>query len=261
MSNVRHQETLIPPMSSTNQDILRLIDAVLKRWAELQREELAKDIAAVPSQDVFDQWVSRAYWDRLTQVLFSLSDVVPRPSTPEEQLRLVEKMYGELLDLPAHRLAEDVRERLEWFKKRVGRKFERDFRQAVDRHQIESPIEQIFLMEWKFSRMEDQLKVELTPQKPIQTDDGKYLLDFEIVFIDSRQPSFRIGIELDGHEFHERTKDQVARDKRRERAIVRAGVVVLRFSGSEVFKNPRSCVAEVADFIRKNSAPSKPADV
>ncbi len=47
-----------------------------------------------------------------------------------------------------------------------------------------------------------------------------------------------IVIEVDGHEFHERTKEQAQRDKSRDRALTGAGYRVLRFTGSEVFRDP-----------------------
>lgn len=55
----------------------------------------------------------------------------------------------------------------------------------------------------------------------------------------------RIAVEIDGHEFHERTKEQAARDKFRDRKLVRDGFRVVRFTGSEVFANVGSCWTEL----------------
>jgi very-short-patch-repair endonuclease len=243
-------------MSLNNQDFLLLTDALIKRWAELVREELAKDIAKHDESDVFQSWVLRAYWDRFVSVLLNLNKSVPKPSNPQEELQLVERVYGDILELPSTRTPQDVENRLEWFKRRAAKKFEHEFRTTIDRYGVTSPIEQIFLMEWKFSNAETELSVKLSPQEPVATDEGSYRLDFQVKPATEGRATFVIGIELDGHEFHERTKEQVARDKKRERAIVRAGVTVLRFSGSEVFHNTRKCIAEVTDFIRKQA----PAD-
>lgn len=60
-----------------------------------------------------------------------------------------------------------------------------------------------------------------------------------------------VAIELDGHAFHEKTKEQVAHDKKRERAIVRAGLPVLRVSGHEIWRNARACVLEVVEYFRR----------
>lgn len=54
-----------------------------------------------------------------------------------------------------------------------------------------------------------------------------------------------IGVEVDGHDFHEKTRAQVRRDKQRERAIVATGLRVLRFSGSELFRDACGCADEV----------------
>jgi very-short-patch-repair endonuclease len=58
-------------------------------------------------------------------------------------------------------------------------------------------------------------------------------------------PSFLIVIECDGHDYHERTKEQAAHDRKRDRAMTEAGIVVLRFTGSEIWKNPFSCAEQV----------------
>jgi hypothetical protein len=52
---------------------------------------------------------------------------------------------------------------------------------------------------------------------------------------------YRVAVELDGHDFHERTKEQARRDKQRDRVLQTAGWIVLRFAGSEVFADPHSC--------------------
>lgn len=62
-------------------------------------------------------------------------------------------------------------------------------------------------------------------------------------------PRSAIAIELDGPDFHERTKPQAARDRARERTIVRHGYIIHRFTGSEVYRNPRKCVEEVIQLI------------
>jgi very-short-patch-repair endonuclease len=49
--------------------------------------------------------------------------------------------------------------------------------------------------------------------------------------------------------FHERTKQQAAQDRARERTIVRHGYIIHRFTGSEVYRNPRKCVEEVIQLI------------
>lgn len=58
-------------------------------------------------------------------------------------------------------------------------------------------------------------------------------------------PHFMIAIECDGHDYHERTKEQAAHDRKRDREMTQAGIVVLRFTGSEIWKNPFACADQV----------------
>jgi very-short-patch-repair endonuclease len=55
----------------------------------------------------------------------------------------------------------------------------------------------------------------------------------------------------DGHEFHEKSKEQAARDKRRGREIEIAGWYVLRFTGSEIWQDHRRCAADVGKLALK----------
>jgi very-short-patch-repair endonuclease len=50
--------------------------------------------------------------------------------------------------------------------------------------------------------------------------------------------SRRIAVECDGHGFHERTPEQAANDRSRDRALLREGVPTLRYTFSELTKNP-----------------------
>jgi very-short-patch-repair endonuclease len=91
---------------------------------------------------------------------------------------------------------------------------------------------------------------------------GKYRPDF-LILADSHGHVFRFIVEVDGHDFHERTKEQAARDKKRDRWFQSEGYSVLRFTGSEVFRDPIDCARQVSthvmdamqrDFCRTRSA-------
>jgi very-short-patch-repair endonuclease len=60
-----------------------------------------------------------------------------------------------------------------------------------------------------------------------------------------------IVVECDGHDFHEKTKDQVRRDKSRDRWIQAQGYPVMRFSGSEIYRNSETCCREIGDLALK----------
>jgi very-short-patch-repair endonuclease len=83
-----------------------------------------------------------------------------------------------------------------------------------------------------------------------QYEELAYRLDFAIFY-----PKGKVAVEVDGHEWHERTKEQAARDKQRDRELQTAGWFVLRFTGSEVFKDADACVTEVRKFIRERVGP------
>lgn len=59
-----------------------------------------------------------------------------------------------------------------------------------------------------------------------------------------------IVVECDGHEFHERTKEQAMHDRSRDRALASAGYLVVRFTGAELYRNPERCASELAEMIR-----------
>lgn len=72
-------------------------------------------------------------------------------------------------------------------------------------------------------------------------------VDFALV---DRNSDARIAIEIDGHEFHEKTKEQAARDKARDRRVTKCGYPVIRFTGSEVFANAFGCLIEAIETLQ-----------
>jgi very-short-patch-repair endonuclease len=84
----------------------------------------------------------------------------------------------------------------------------------------------------------------VVPQKQID----RYRVDFLITY-----PFFGTVIEIvaecDGHDFHEKTKVQASRDKRRDRDLQRLGYKVFRFTGSDIRGDARGCASDVLDAI------------
>lgn len=79
---------------------------------------------------------------------------------------------------------------------------------------------------------------------------NRYRADFLfVVKVDGSPKVTQIVIECDGHDFHERTKLQAARDRQRDRVLTAAGYVVMHFTGSEIVRDPRRCANEVAAYI------------
>jgi very-short-patch-repair endonuclease len=74
---------------------------------------------------------------------------------------------------------------------------------------------------------------------------GRYIADLAFVALPER-----VVVECDGHEFHERTPAQAAHDRRRDRWMQANGWAVLRFTGSEIHRDPNGCADEVRRFLR-----------
>lgn len=120
----------------------------------------------------------------------------------------------------------------------------------------ESPIEQLLALAMEYRLPSQSLcHYTLTPQYKLGTAAGNYRADFYIEFCNYNKDFMPLGdvkklvVECDGHDFHERTKAQSAKDKKRDRAMQAAGYYILRFTGSEIYRDPNSCVDEIRDFM------------
>lgn len=58
------------------------------------------------------------------------------------------------------------------------------------------------------------------------------------------------AVEIDGHEYH-KTKEQRYHDYVRERKLQAKGIIVVRFTASEVFVNAEACVEELDIIMKK----------
>jgi very-short-patch-repair endonuclease len=57
------------------------------------------------------------------------------------------------------------------------------------------------------------------------------------------------SVECDGHNFHERTKEQASHDKQRDRRLAAAGITTLRFTGSDIYNRLDQCIDEIQDYL------------
>jgi very-short-patch-repair endonuclease len=87
----------------------------------------------------------------------------------------------------------------------------------------------------------------LMPQKQI----GKYRVDFELVYhpLHDKDPLNMIVVECDGHDFHEKTKEQVAKGKERDRFLIKEGYTVLHYSGSEIVNDRFKIYRDIEELI------------
>lgn len=117
---------------------------------------------------------------------------------------------------------------------------------SCDPEKDESPLEAAFFRCWSVmdQRMEsgciDVRMFSLTPQ----VEAHGYRIDF-VVTPEKPMRGFKFAIELDGHEFHERTKEQATRRNRRDRELAAAGWTVVHVSGSELYRQPYETVSEI----------------
>lgn len=136
---------------------------------------------------------------------------------------------------------------------------DQDFTSVLQANAIESPLEAAFLVWWQVHSMTfrsiPELLVEPVTQVPITVSGESFRLDvafvpFEPVLRTAAQKfnvPLKVAIEFDGHEFHERSKEQVARRNHRDRVLQIAGWTALHFSGSEFHADPH---VWVKPFIR-----------
>jgi very-short-patch-repair endonuclease len=77
---------------------------------------------------------------------------------------------------------------------------------------------------------------------------GAYRADF-LLWFEYGKTVAGVVVECDGHDFHERTKEQASRDKKRDREILKAGFPVVRFTGSDIYKSPSDCAEQVGELL------------
>lgn len=101
----------------------------------------------------------------------------------------------------------------------------------------------------------DRFNITIRQQYKISVRGKEYRADF-LVSLEHRDSSaddwtrlLQLVVEVDGHEFHERTKAQAQYDKSRDRAFTKQGFLVLRFTGSEVFRSPEIVAGEIESFL------------
>lgn len=80
-----------------------------------------------------------------------------------------------------------------------------------------------------------------------------YRIDF-LVRLPGRSRSAVVCVECDGHEYHERTKEQAERDRQKDRFLQSTGATVFRFTGSEIWRDARGCAEEILNELSRQLA-------
>ncbi len=119
-----------------------------------------------------------------------------------------------------------------------------------------TPIEAIFYSAfWTIAQEENQLglvsgehpgagELSIVAQAPIE----RYRADFIVSVIDDDKKLHSMVVECDGHDFHERTKEQARHDRARDRRLQELGFIVFRFTGSEIYSDPVKCALSVYEW-------------
>lgn len=60
-----------------------------------------------------------------------------------------------------------------------------------------------------------------------------------------------VVIECDGHDFHEKTKEQASSDKKRDRELTKLNIPFLRFTGTDILHDAATAVSEIMEIVDK----------
>lgn len=122
---------------------------------------------------------------------------------------------------------------------------------------------------WRMREMEkrscleitrNDVTLELRPQYEINASEDPWdgnlsgviaRADFAIFHPDRDLENPLLLVEIDGHEFHERTKQQASSDRARDRRLMRCGYRVARFTGGDVHADPAECAREAFDLAHE----------
>ena len=122
----------------------------------------------------------------------------------------------------------------------------------LDTKKCKSPIEIILIIALDIINSDYYF----SPQEKIICGDKNYIADFCLyndgcvnTFLKSE---FKLVIECDGYEFHQKTKQQVDNDNQREYDLKMNGFQILRFSGTEIYKFPLETANKIVKFIKIN---------
>jgi hypothetical protein len=109
--------------------------------------------------------------------------------------------------------------------------------------------------EWKDSPDLDRQHMFISPQVEIAGWRVDFLIQVYADWSRAEQPGpmgwNKLIVECDGHEFHERTKEQAARDRDRDRQAQLLGIEIFRFTGSELWRDPLGCADQVIAWANR----------
>lgn len=102
--------------------------------------------------------------------------------------------------------------------------------------------------DWYSIQFNNALDIQIEPQ-PKESYFNGYIPDF-VIYVNNQLSGY--VIEIDGHEWHEKTKEQVRADKEKDRAYLKNGFIPVRFTGSEVYHDVKKCVDDFFEILISN---------
>jgi very-short-patch-repair endonuclease len=120
----------------------------------------------------------------------------------------------------------------------------------------DSPPEQAFYVSFLYLANVEVIDpmIRIVEQYPISSGMKTYRVDFLLSLVDHLQsylPPITILVECDSGQFHDSIVERSTDRCQRSRVIERQGTKLYRFSGTEVLKNPESCVIECARDLQR----------
>lgn len=120
--------------------------------------------------------------------------------------------------------------------------------------ELSSPIEEVFWLVWKahnwFHGTMGGPSFDVVAQLTTTGCPIPYRLDFAL---GGPSESYAVAVELDGHEWHERTPEQVALRNTRDRQLQAVGWTVVHFSGRQVLSDPWGCAETVRAAVYEST--------
>lgn len=112
---------------------------------------------------------------------------------------------------------------------------------------VDKGLEAMFI---RYTTLRGSGHVHLTPQAGFpKTSDGQRAVRLDLLaWVPDKAPM--LAFECDGYEWHS-SKDSFTSDRARDRMLKKRGVDVLRFSGSEIYRNMANCSIQALDHIRR----------
>lgn len=130
----------------------------------------------------------------------------------------------------------------------------------------DSPIEKMLLKGLQVQSFDEDFEFTIGFDPPAAADFGKpailcvpqlpippYIADFVLFDLKRSKPErcYALVVECDGHDYHERTKEQAAHDRSRDRIMQFEGFEVIRFTGAEIYADAYGCANQIIAFIRR----------